>query len=88
MRYSYGFSSSDESIKRAAYIRLRSKMQSILSKSKSLNNKIGNLKSQLKICLSMDNDMFDSSNYNIINNNIDDLILDINDTLSSINYHI
>ena len=91
MRYSYRsyrFSNNDESIKRAAYIKLRSKMQSILSKSQALSGRIGYLNSSLKQCLSIDNDIFESSNFNMIDNNIDNLISDINSTLSSINSHI
>ena len=87
--YSYSrYSSTEESIKRAQYIKLRSKMQSILNKTYSLNNKVDNLKSSLKQCLTIDNDIYESNNYNAVDKNIDSLIVDINSVISSINSHI
>lgn len=82
------FSSSDDSQKKSQYIKLRNKMQSILSKSRSLDNKIGTLKSSIKQCLVVDNLIHDENSYNVIDNNVNELIEDINNVISSINSHI
>ena len=79
---------SNDNEKRIAYIRLRNKMESILSKSNDLNNKIGNLKSSLTISLTIDDEIFNINEYENISNNLDGLSSDINRTISNINSHI
>jgi len=74
--------------KKMAYIRLRSKMESILNKALSLNVKEDNLNSSLKMALTIDDNVFEHEEFDIVTDNTSDLINDIHETLSNINSRI
>lgn len=87
MRY-YGFGYDENYEKRMAYIRLRGKMQSILVKAGDLESKVENLKSTIKMSLTVDDDIYKPDDYEMVEENIDSLIGEINETLSTINSQI
>ena len=78
----------DNNEKRIAYIRLRSKMESILNKSIGLNTKEADLGSALKVSLTVDDNIFENEAFKSITNNTEELITDIHQTISNINSHI
>ena len=84
----YGYGYDEDYEKRMAYIRLRGKMQSILNKTGDLESKVENLKSTIKMSLTIDDDIYKPDDYEMVEENIDSLIGDINETLSTINSQI
>ena len=74
--------------KKMAYLKVRSKMESILNKTKDLKSKVNNLKSNAKVSLTIDDDIYKLEDFNKVSNNIEELIIDINSTLSSINSQV
>ncbi len=72
------------SMKKSKYRALLYKMQSVSTKNSYLTNKINNTKSLLKMTLNIDNDILDSSLYNGIAGNCNDLDNSVKTTISTI----
>lgn len=84
----YGSMYDEDYEKRMAYIRLKSKMESILNKTGDLHSKTDNLKSTVKMSLTIDDDIYKPDDFEVVSENIDNLLSDINETLSEINSQI
>ena len=80
--------STEDIEKRNAYIKLRSKMESILGKATNLEGKVENLRSALMMSLTIDDDIYNPEEFEVVPENINELISDINDTISTINSFI
>ena len=78
----------NDEIKRQKYIALKNKMRSIQTKSNYLNSNVDNLKSSLKMCFSVDGEVYNESNFNIVDKGIDDLNKDISNVIDIINRQI
>ena len=74
--------------KKIAYVRLRSKMEGILSKALSLNIKEDNLNSSIKVSLIVDDNIYEYDEYENIMDNTEGIITDIHETISNINSRI
>ena len=78
----------EDMMKKAKYRALLYKMQSILNKSKNLDNRLDTLKTGMKTCLIIDDKIYKESEYDQIDRNIETLNADINSTINTIKSNI